>query len=182
MSYLLNGSAPSLIPIMGKLRCTWCCQSCSRRTQKRASSQVLPGSASTSRGGPREVDVSRLRWLPVFPGEGSFPGVSSRDQARPQEVAVLPRRVARRAALAEAAATRGGRLWFLHYPDHALNAGDDDDSPGKSLRPVRWIPGSRRRLRSEASPGWLPGGPPPRESSDARKQTRISRRLRARQL
>ena len=133
MSYLLDGLASSLIPIRGKLRCTWCCQSCSRRTVKMASSQVLPGSVSSSRGGPREADVSRLHWLPVFPGEGSPPGVSSRGRVRPQEGTELPRRVVRRAALAKAAATRGGRLRFLHYPDRALNAGDDDDSSGKSF-------------------------------------------------
>jgi len=65
---------------------------------------------------------------PRVPGRGISPG----GRVRPREGAELPRCVARRAALAEAATTRGGRLRFLHYPDHALNAGDDDDSSGKS--------------------------------------------------
>ena len=69
----------------------------------------------------------------------------------------------------------GEGVLFLHYIDQAFNASEDGVVSGKSLF-VRDVDASERSLRGEGFLGWLPGGPPPWESSKAGKWTRETAR------
>ena len=103
-------------------------------------------------GGAWEACVAAVHWPAKSPGEDSFPEDSFWCKTLPGKAQDHHGVRQEEQRWHRATTTRGRSSLFLHYPDQAFNASDDDATPSKSIA-CQVHPGSRRCLRCEGKPG-----------------------------